>query len=382
MIAGEPSGDQLGAALIAGLRNELGDDLQLEGVGGPAMEAAGLASRFPMDELTVMGIAEVLPRLPQLLRRIAETADAVATAKPDVLITIDSPDFCLRVAKRARRAYPALKTVHYVAPSVWAWRPGRADKMAPVIDHVLALLPFEPRYMKAAGMSCDFVGHPITTVPVPDLEATRAFRAKAGLGRAEPVLAVLPGSRTGEVKRVGPVFVQSIQTLIAQFADLRPVLPTVAARLDQVREVFADCPGRPIILDPAEYSEAEKHAALATADLALAASGTVSLELAAMGTPMIIAYDTNWLTRQIVRLLVTAESATLVNLVTGLQAVPEFLLENCRPEPIAAAAKRYLLDPDLADAQRAASAQAMQLLGRGGPDPGLRAAQSVLRFIQ
>ena len=165
LVAGEASGDALGAALMAGLR-ALCADVAFDGIGGPLMEAEGLQSRFPMEELSVMGLMEVLPKYRHLKRRIAETADAVVALRPDVLITIDSPDFGLRVARAARARWPDLRTVHYVAPSVWAWRPGRAAKMAPVIDHVLALLPFEPPYMEAAGMTCDFVGHPVTTVPL------------------------------------------------------------------------------------------------------------------------------------------------------------------------------------------------------------------------
>ena len=167
IAAGEPSGDLLGGVLIAGLR-QLDPGLALEGIGGPAMAAQGLVSRFPMEELSVMGLAEVLPRLPNLLRRIRETGDAAAAMAPDALVTIDSPDFSLRVAKRARALRPDLRTIHYVAPSVWAWRPGRAARMARVIDHVLALLPFEPPYMQAAGMTCDFVGHPVAAEPEAD----------------------------------------------------------------------------------------------------------------------------------------------------------------------------------------------------------------------
>ncbi|MEM1267128.1 MAG: lipid-A-disaccharide synthase [Pseudomonadota bacterium] len=381
MLAGEPSGDALGAALIGGLRAEVGEGLEVSGVGGPEMARAGLESLFPMDRLTVMGIAEVLPRLPELLSRIRETGDWVAETKPDVLITIDSPDFCLRVARRARRLWPELRTVHYVAPSVWAWRPGRAVKMARMIEHVLALLPFEPKLMEAAGMSSDFVGHPITSLAPPDRTRIRAFRSKAGLRADEPVLIVLPGSRRGEVRRVGPVFRDTVRILHRQFRDIRPVIPMVAARASEVRDVFADTPGRPIFLDPAEFDLEEKLAAFATADLALAASGTVTLELAAAGAPMIVAYNTNWLTGMIARRMVRLETVTLVNLITGRLAVPEFLLERCRPGLIAAEAKRYLLDTDLADAQRAVSQEAMRRLGRDGPDPGLLAARSVLAHL-
>ena len=205
LVAGEPSGDRLGGALIEGFRS-LGIEPELQGVGGPSMAASGMASRFPMEELSVMGLAEVLPRLPNLLRRIAETAEAVVAMRPDALVTIDSPDFSLRVARAARKRLPGLRTIHYVAPSVWAWRPGRAAKMAEVIDHVLALLPFEPPYMEAAGMTCDFVGHPVAAEPQPDPDAVAALRAELAIAPGQPVLALLPGSRRGEVTRLAPVF--------------------------------------------------------------------------------------------------------------------------------------------------------------------------------
>jgi lipid-A-disaccharide synthase len=228
LIAGEPSGDQLGAALIAGLRQLCGESLRIEGVGGPAMQAEGLQSRFPMDELSVMGIAEVLPRAFHLLRRIRETADAVVHARPDALVTIDSPDFTLRVARRARAALPDLRVIHYVAPSVWAWRPGRAAKMARVVDHVLALLPFEPPYMQAAGMTCDFVGHPAAAVPQASAEEVAGFRAGLGLDPDQRLLCVLPGSRQGEVTRLAPVFAEVIRRLRAEDPRLAVIVPAAA----------------------------------------------------------------------------------------------------------------------------------------------------------
>ena len=196
LIAGEPSGDQLGAALMAGLR-ELAPDVEIVGIGGDAMAAQGLESLFPMRELSLMGIWEVLPKYRHLKRRIAQTAQAVADSRPDVLVTIDSPDFGLRVARQVRAARPGIRTVHYVAPSVWAWRPGRAARMAEVIDHVLAILPFEPPLMRAAGMSCDFVGHPIVAEPQAGAEQAAAFRAAHAIAADAPLVLCLPGSRRG-----------------------------------------------------------------------------------------------------------------------------------------------------------------------------------------
>ena len=381
IIAGEPSGDLLGAALLAGLRELRGDALSVEGIGGPAMAAEGLASRFPMDELSVMGLAEILPRLPRLLARIRETAEAVVAMRPDALVTIDSPDFSLRVARAARRRLPDLRTIHYVAPSVWAWRPGRAARMAKVIDHVLALLPFEPPYMQAAGMTCDFVGHPAAAVPRATAAEIADLRRDLGIG-ARPLLLLLPGSRQGEVRRLAPVFADVLARLRAGRPDLAALVPAAAPVAGLVRELMPpDAQGQPLILDPSAGT-ARKHAAFAAADAALAASGTVSLELAAQGAPMVIAYDANPLSVAIARRLLRIDTATLVNLVPDTRIVPEFIFENCRADRIAPAVARLLDDPAAAAAQRAADDEAMRLLGRGGEPPGLRAARSVLGTVQ
>ncbi|KAF0675219.1 lipid-A-disaccharide synthase [Profundibacterium mesophilum] len=377
LIAGEPSGDRLGAALMRGLR-VLQPDVQFAGVGGDEMTGEGLRSLFPMQELSVMGITEVLPRYPSLRRRMVETADAVIEAEPDVLITIDSPDFCLRVARRVRAASP-LRIVHYVAPSVWAWRPGRARKMAAHVDQVLALLPFEPPYMEAAGMRCDFVGHPVAEEPQANVSQRADFRRDWDLGEA-PLLLVLPGSRKSEVERLMPVFAEAVEMLAAARPDLRIVIPAAAPVIGRVRELAARWPHTPLILDPAEGEDpaSRKRAAFGAADMALAASGTVSLELAAAGTPMVIAYDMSWLSWQVMSRMVRIESATLVNLVTDTKMVPEFLGPDCRPGPIAGALIALAQDPGRQDAVLDA---AMTALGRGGEEPGLRAARAVLAGI-
>ena len=378
LIAGEPSGDALGAALMAGLK-ELAPGIGFAGVGGPLMAAQGLESLFPMEDLSVMGLAEVLPKYFHLKRRIRETAAAIAGAAPDVVVTIDSPDFCLRVLALARGANPGLKTVHYVAPSVWAWRPGRALKMARWVDHVLALLPFEPPYMQAAGMSCDFVGHPVVAEPLASEAEAAAFRAEFGLGAA-PLLLVLPGSRKGEIERLGPVFGDAVRRLAVP--GLRLVVPTVAARAAQVRALVADWPGAPLVLDAGSVPAATKRAAFRAADAALAASGTVSLELAATATPMVIAYRMAPLSQAIIGRMLKVDTVTLVNLVSETRAVPEFIGPACRPEAIAPAVAALLSGGAARAAQQAAMALTMQRLGRSGEAPGLRAARSVLAATQ
>lgn len=373
LIAGEPSGDNLGGPLMEGLRS-LDPQAAFLGVGGQAMAAQGLASLFPMEELSVMGIIEVLPKYRQLKARIRQTAQAVAEARPDVLITIDSPDFCLRVARQARVLMPDLKTIHYVAPSVWAWRPGRATKMARVIDHVLALLPFEPPYMQAAGMSCNFVGHPIAAEPVAGPEAAAAFRAAHGIAPDAPLVLCLPGSRRGEVARLGPRFDEALMRLRDRVPEIRVVIPTVRGVSGLVRDMAKRWPTAPIVVEEG----AEKRAAFAAADLALAASGTVSLDLAANDVPMVIGYDVAPISRMIIGMLLRTDTVTLVNLVSDTRVVPEYIGRKCLPGPMSQALLHLIEDSEARQAQHDAMGLTMQRLGRGGEAPGLRAARSVL----
>ena len=381
LIAGEPSGDKLGAALMEGL-SSLRDDIEFIGVGGAAMQAKGLTSLFPMSDLSVMGIAEVAPKYFHLKRRIRETAKAVIDADPDVLVTIDSPDFCLRVAKIVKQDEVEGQTfghdipvVHYVAPSVWAWRPKRADKMAQWVDHVLALLPFEPPLMTAAGMGCDFVGHPVVAEPVATDAEAQAFREQHQIGAAPLVLA-LPGSRQGEIARLAPRFGETLARVQREHPDLRVALPVAQGVEDQVRAQTATWTSPPILI-PSDQPD-QKRAAFRAADVALAASGTVSLELAAAGTPMVIAYDMNWLSRLMIGWLLQIDTVTLVNLVSETRAVPEFLGKACQPARIAPAVLAMLADPT---AQHAAMQVTMARLGQGGEAPGLRAARAVLDVV-
>jgi lipid-A-disaccharide synthase len=367
VIAGEASGDKLGAALMTGLK-ALRPDVSFDGVGGPLMQAEGLESRFPMEELSVMGLAEILPKYRALKARIRQMADAVLETKPDVLITIDSPDFCLRVARLVKAA-SAIRTVHYVAPTVWAWRPKRAEKMAKHIDHVLALFPFEPPLMQAAGMDCDFVGHPVVAEPV----ASDAAAAALGGGT---VVMVLPGSRRGEVSRLADRFGEAVMKISTAVPDAQFVIPTTRGVHELVQERVAAWNVPVTVLPP---GSSDKAAWFRRADVALAASGTVSLELAASGTPMVIAYDMAWLSRIIISRMLMVDTVTLVNLVSETRVVPEFIGAACQPGPIADAVLDVLAHPD---AQRAAMAVTMERLGQGGEAPGLRAARAVLDRLE
>lgn len=372
ITAGEPSGDRLGAALMAGLK-ELMPDVTFRGIGGPLMQAEGLDSLFDMDEISIMGIGEILKEYRHLKARIRQTADVVVAERPDVLITVDLPEFSLRVA-RLVKAVSDVRVVHYVAPTVWAWRPKRAEKMAAHVDQVLALLPFEPPYMEAAGIPCDFVGHPVVMEPQATAEQAQGFRTRHGI-TGEMAL-ILPGSRRSEVSRLLPIFAQVAEQLHAMRPDLRLVIPAAGPVAATVRAAVANWPGTPLVIEPAnDPGGLEKRAAFGAADVALAASGTVSLELAAAGTPMVIAYDMSWLSRQIIGRMLRVDSVTLVSLVSETRVIPEFIGAKCLPGPITQAIGAVL---DAPGAQQAAMDLTMQRLGRGGERPGLRAARAVL----
>ncbi len=372
IIAGEVSGDKLGGALMAGLHSLT--DVSFDGVGGDLMQAQGLQSRFAMEELSVMGLAEILPKYKALKARVHQMAQAVIDTKPDVLITIDSPDFCLRVAKLVKAA-TNIPTIHYVAPTVWAWRSGRAAKMANHIDHVLALFPFEPPLMQAAGMTCDFVGHPVVAEQIATDAQAHAFRDKHNV--TGPLILALPGSRKGEVTRLAERFGETLGQVAHSHPDATVVVPCAAPVTTLVRELTQSWPVTPLLI-PAQAT-ATKRAAFRAADVALAASGTVSLELAANQTPMVIGYDMAWLSRIIIGQMLKVDTVTLVNLVSDTRVVPEFVGKACQPDQMAAALLKVIDDPS---AQMDAMQLTMERLGQGGEAPGLRAARSVLAALQ
>ncbi len=372
LIAGEPSGDVLGGRLIAALRELTGGKLAVTGVGGEMMREQGLESLFPMEELSVMGIAEILPHLPQLLRRIRQTAAAVDQAAPDALVTIDSPDFTRRVARRVTdRAIPR---IHYVAPTVWAWRPWRAKGFAQDFTHLLALLPFEPPWFERVGLPCSFVGHPVIETGAEKGDGP-AFRARHGIAADAPVICVLPGSRRGEVGRLAGDFGLALSLLAERYPGLRPVVPTIETVAPTVRDLAAGWPGSPIVVQGA----AERYDAMAASNAALAASGTVALELALARVPTVIAYRVAPLTHFIVRRMLSTDFGNLVNIIENREIVPELIQGDCRPDRLAAALER-MLGPD-GEAQAEAVQPALAQLGLGGEAPARRAAQAVLDII-
>jgi len=375
LIAGEESGDRLGGPLMRELRDLLDGEVTFAGVGGPMMMDAGLKSLFPMQELSVMGLTEVLPRLPGLIRRINQVTADIRARRPNLLITIDAPDFCFRVAKRLKGE--GVPLVHYVAPTVWAWRPGRAKKVSAFLDHLLALLPFEPPYFEAHGLACTYVGHPVLESGA-DKGNGSAFRAARGIGADAPLMVLLPGSRAGEAGRLLPVFTETLQRLRATVPGMHIVIPTVPATREKVENAIAGL-GMQVHL---VGTDREKFDAFAAADVALAASGTVALELAMAGTPAVIGYRMAPVTAFLARRLVTSPYANLVNIILGREAVPERVLEDCQPDLLAAEVERLFTSSAAREAQQQAYRDALSALGYGRIQPNRRAAETVLAILR
>ncbi len=386
IIAGEPSGDKLGGNLMEGLIKLTKGQISFSGVGGEMMQAAGLKSLFPMSDLTVMGLFEVIPSIPKIKRRIHEAAKAAIDLRPDVLITIDSPDFCLRVGKKLRGTYPDQFSVHYVAPSVWAWRPERAAKMAKTVNHVLALLPFEPPFMKKEGMTCDFVGHPAATEDRPTKAQIKTVLGDLGLTPSDEIIAVLPGSRRSEIKRLMPLYKDTIKRVLKERPKAQFVLPAARPILAEVQEQLKGNRLPIHVLDPTAFSphdaEHRKRAIYAASRAALATSGTIALDLAKQRCPMVVAYKASWLTERAVKRLAKIDRANLINIVTDSYVVPEFLFDKCTAAVAANSLLTILCDDKARDAQIAALDDTMQQLGEGGDPPGMRAAKSVLDAIR
>ncbi|MDH3704007.1 MAG: lipid-A-disaccharide synthase [Alphaproteobacteria bacterium] len=372
LVAGEPSGDELGGRLMAALTAATQGNIRFAGVGGPAMEAQGLESLFPMRELSVMGIMEVLPHIPRILGRVRETAAAINAQQPDIVVTIDSPTFAYRVVQRIDS--PRIKRVHYVAPSVWAWRPWRVHKIGRCFDLVLALLPFEPPFFERVGVACTFVGHPVVEYGAADGDGV-AFRRRHGVGEEEDLICVLPGSRRSEVSRLGQEFGAALALLAARRPGLKAVVPTVPGVERSVRQLAAEWEVPSVVVMGAD----EKYGAMAASNAALAASGTVAVELALARLPTVIAYRVSALTAAIFRRLVRVRFVNLINLILNRMIIPERLQENCQAS-ILAEDLEQLLGP-AGEKQIEEAAEAIAALSDGGMPPSRRAAQALLDLI-
>ena len=377
LVAGEPSGDALGGELMEALISETGGNVRISGVGGPNMIGHGLTSIFPMSDTSVMGPREVIPRLPLILRRVRETAAFAIAEKPDVLVIIDSPDFTHMVAKRVAKRAPDIKIANYVSPSVWAWRRGRARAMAKYIHRVLALLPFEPDFFRSeAHLDCVYVGHPAIERIPKEGEGAR-FRALHQIPDDAPMLLVLPGSRTNEVKRLVKLFGETAARMVAETPGLRIVVPTVP----HVRHLVEDAVKQwsvPVIL---VEGEADKRASFAAATAALAASGTVSLELGLAGVPMVIAYKIDTIAAYLVSRLLKVPSVVVVNLILDRPSVREFLQFDATMPNLAKALSPLLHDTPERTRALADLQDLRKIMGVGGPRPSLLAARAVLEML-
>ena len=376
LIATEESGDRLGANLMKVLRQRLGDAVRFEGVGGQAMAREGLTSLFPIEELSIMGLAAVVQQLPKILGLIRTTVTAVTKTSPDVLVIIDSPDFTHRVARRVRAHDPSIPIVDYVSPSVWAWRPGRARAMRGYVDHVLALLPFEPEeYRRLRGPPCSYVGHPLTE-QIGSLRPSLQERKRRD--EAPPVLLLLPGSRRSEIGHHMAVFGETLDRLSAEGVAFEPLLPTMPHLQQAVAEGLKSWKVAPRVV----IGEPEKRAAFRIARAALAKSGTVTLELAIAGVPMVTAYRVGAMEAWIMRRLIEVKSVILANLVIGENVVPEYLQENCTPQNLSRAVREVLDDTPLRRRQLEAFAKIDAIMSTGNQPPSVRAADIVLATMR
>ena len=370
LVAGEASGDALGARLMAALRARRGD-IEFAGVGGEQMAAQGLVSLFPLRDLALMGLLEVLPRLRQLKRRLKETEDDIAARRPDVVVTIDSPGFTLRLLKAIQPL--GVKRVHYVAPQVWAWREGRVRHYPGLWDQLLCLLPFEPAFFARHGLPASFVGHPVLESGAERGDGAR-FRAMHGIDPAARVMTVMPGSRRTEVSRLLPILGATLRGL----PELVPVVPLAGPVADTVREGTLDWPRRPVLVE----NERDKYDAFAASAVALTKSGTSTLELAMAGVPMVMTYRVNPLTAAIATRLFKVRYASIINLIAEREVIPELIQQACTPERLAAEARTLLDNAGAAEAQRSACRAVLELLRPLDGVPSGAAAAGVLEVLE
>jgi len=376
IVTGEPSGDALGGRLIAALRQRAGGNLRIAGIGGECMRDEGLESLVPLNDLAIMGVAEVLPRAPVILRRVRQTVAAIRTLRPDALVTIDSSGFSWRIAHQLRSNGESLPIIHYVAPMVWAWRAGRARRMARWYDHLMTLLPFEPPYFERVGLPCCYVGHPVLESGADSGDGGR-FRAAHGLAEHDLLITVLPGSRGAEVARLLPIFGAALTRLKELIGPYRVVVPTVGTVAATVTKAVRRWPGSPITV----RQPAEKYDAFAASRAALAASGSVALELAMAKLPMVVGYRLNPVTEKFLDRVLKVRQVNLVNLLLDKPLVCELLGPRCTPERLAAAVAELTRDERVRTAHRQGYDEVVQRLTAGGVSPSLRAADQILEIV-
>ena len=382
IIAGEDSGDMLGSAMIDSLRAAIDVSPNFVGIGGSGMISRGLKTIFPMSELSVMGFVEIALQYGNLKKRLNQTVSSILDEKPDILLTIDAPEFCFRVAKKIKLMNRNIPIVHYVAPTVWAWRPNRAKKISKFVDLILALFPFEPRYFKDVGIKCDFVGHPIVSETMADEESINNLKNKYSLSE-ELIVLCLPGSRKSEIDRLMPVFGETLEKFSKVVPNIRTILPSTPDIFEYSKRYLEHMPKNIIFLTPEKlgvkkYLEFKK-ASFKISHLALAASGTVSLELAASQTPMVIGYDMNFLSRKIIGLLLKTDTVNLVNLITGNRNIPECIGSNLNSDNLFLEMVRVYSNNQN---QIKDFKTTMVLLGKNKEPPSVTAANSLLSFCK
>jgi lipid-A-disaccharide synthase len=353
-----------------------GQGIRFAGIGGETMQKAGLKSLFPMNELSVMGVFEVLPKVPHLLKRIRQTIDDIIEKQPDVILTVDSPDFCFRVIKGLKKRGYAKPCVHYVAPSVWAWRPKRAAYVAQFLDHLFCLLPFEPPYFEAHGLDTTYVGHSAVEGGAMHAQASR-FRKKYDIPSSQTILTLLPGSREGEINRHLDLFLDTAQDVQKRYQKMQVVIPTLSQFKDGIKEKLEARKIQGLVIDSAE----DKYDAFAASAVALAASGTVTLELALTNTPTVVSYKMSPLTAFLAKRLVKLEYVSLVNLILQRKVVPEHLLENARVGTLSDSLIQ-ILDGNGAKHQKSAFSELREVLRADDEiTPSMIAAQKLLQMI-
>ncbi len=377
LIAGEASGDLLGSKLIAELKAQ-NPDAKFLGVGGKLMQEQGLISIFPMEELSVMGFLEVVPHIPKLLARIKQTAEAVIKEKPDFVITIDSPDFCFRAMKKLKNFHET-KKIHLIAPSVWAYREGRAEKISKLYDLLLAILPFEPPYFEKYGLKTVFIGHPVVE-NAPDLSQKKsinlAFRQQKNIAPSDELLCLMPGSRNGEVTRIFPEFIAAVNLFAQKKNNVKVVIPLI----DKTRALVSEM-AKSLRVEYFLVEKDEKAAAFCASDFALAKSGTNTIELSLYQVPMLVAYKINFFTHFLVKRMVKIKFANLVNLILNKEVIPEMLQKNCEGEKLFEVLKKITSNKDLAQKQIDKSQVALKLMGLGfAQNPSQKAAQEILKI--
>ncbi len=377
IIAGEHSGDALGGDLMAEINRRLKRRVRYLGVGGEAMQAQGLVSQFPLEDVAVMGLASILPKLPRIVRRVYRTVAAAVAAQPDIVVIIDSPEFTHPIAKRIRKQLPTVPIIDYVSPTVWAWRPGRAKKMAAYVDHLLALLPFEPEaHARLGGPPCTYIGHPLSEREqwIRELDP-EPLRQRLNIGYDKPVLLVLPGSRRSEVTRLIEPFSAAVDHLRKDGREFDVIIPTVSSVADIINEKTRNWSTPPHIL----IGEEDKYRAFKLARAALAASGTVTLQLALAGTPMVVAYRVDQLALSL-RFLVKVQSIVLANLVLDEKAFPELIQEDCTAEKLAGELAKIMDDTPARAAQFEALSRVPGKMSLAASSPSEMAADIVLDY--